>query len=134
MVLRSLWVFCIAREKDAGLAIALNAAGGVLLGLCGALSEKCLVFINNSTLELRFQIHTEFAFLKLHVSSLLLQGGFAEGKLKLTKVGTCNVCFPQMCIGKLCLKAQYCLSAYWEKIWRQQCFMQVNFLVFDSWF
>lgn len=70
MVLRNLWVFCIAREKGAGLAIPLNAAGGVLLGLREALSEKCLIFVNSSTLDLRFQIHKEFAFLKLHVSSL----------------------------------------------------------------
>lgn len=33
-------MFCIAREKDAGLAIALNATGGVLLGLHKALSER----------------------------------------------------------------------------------------------
>lgn len=73
MALRSLWVFRIAREKGAGLAIALNATGGVLLGLCEALSEKAL-FVSNSTLDLRLQIHPELAFLKLYVSSLLLQG------------------------------------------------------------
>lgn len=55
MALRILWGFYIAREKGAGLAVALNATGGVLLGLCEALSEKAL-FVNNSALDLRVQI------------------------------------------------------------------------------
>lgn len=55
MVLKILWFFYITREKDAGLAIALNATGEVLLGLCEALSEKGL-FVNNSTLVLRVQV------------------------------------------------------------------------------
>lgn len=61
MVFRSLWVFHIGREKDAGLAVALNATGGMLLGLLEALSEKAL-FVSNSTLDFRLQIHPDMCF------------------------------------------------------------------------
>lgn len=120
--------YCLERKVLGGWCTVCNR--GVLLLLPGVLPEKA-VFVKKSTLDLRLQIWPK---LSLHFWNFMCVVFYCKMDLNrdnlVRKIWYLQCLFLPMYVGQLYLKAQDCLSAYWENIWRQQCFLQGNMLAF----